>query len=385
MENLTLTTNELGTLLFETSNAKSKFDAPTKSKLSVRQIVLRVYLLLLAAGLLAWFLISLIIGAQAEGFGTALLNHLAALFGVIAGELIIIFTAFSLWGKFARRFARMKGVRGTGRHRYRREGAELRALQAELDEADENKPTENALRIYPEYIVVINDGIKTTLSRAEIETINCYDFGKELIFAFYADGETLAAKARVRKAELPLMRKIFGEKLDYARLTAPVKQGGKPQAGTMPYDDIPEQVKEASEGVIRRSTVREKLPVLFFMMVPLFVGAAVLTVHFVVLPDMPLIFGVLFIGFGVLGMSTVFGEIPVFAYGVTPVLGGLFITAIPISVLFMLEHYLEMSALSLLMPFTIVHAVLSVFAGFGLMLVIMGIAGIVRCIRYREK
>lgn len=372
---------EMGELLYEESDAKTKYDAPAKGAVGWKKLAVRAYILLLAAGLFAWFLASLIIGAESDGFGAALLSHLAALFGLLVGECILILTAFSAWGKFARLMLR----RTPRNRRHDGHGARVRTLEAEIEAADENKPTENALRVYPEYIVVINDGKKTTLRRALIDAVDCYDFGKLLIFSFRSGGEILAARARLPRADLPVLRRIFGEGLRYARLTAPVKQGKEAKEGTMSYTDIPEEVKEVSGGVIRKATLREKLPMLFFMLVPVLVGAAILTVHFVVLPDMPLVFGVLFIGFGILGMCTVFDEIPVFAYGITPVAGGIFITALPVSVFFMLVHYLELSAASVLMPFTVVHAVLSVFAGFGPMLVIVGAAGIVNCIRFREK
>ena len=373
---------DLGTLKYEYSDAKSELDAPS-GKVGVKGIVIRTYVILLMAGLLAWFIASLVLSVQELGAGKAVVHHIAGFFGLVMAELILLFTGFDLWGKFARAAYRRKLV--SGRNRYNRHGANLRELEAELKEADENKPTENALRIYPAHIAIMNNGERIVLDRMLIAEVNCYNFGKVLIFAFRSMGDepVQVANILIPKRDFPMVARCFGENFHHIRMVSSADK--RQAAGTMKQDDLPEEVREMTKGIYRAPTTREKLPTLFFMLIPVLIGVAITVIHCVLLPDMPIIFGIVFMGGGVIAATMVFDDYAIMAYGVTPILGGLLITALPYGILLTISQLAKVSMASLLMPFEIWHAVFSVFFGMGIMLAILGVVGFITCIRNRKK
>ena len=133
---------EFGEVLYEKSNAKSMYDAPT-GKIGARGWAQRIYMLLLGAGLVGWFLYSVITSVLQDGVGIAIASHLSALFVLAVCELILMLSAFGGWGKFARfaiknNLTRKRGI----------EGVQTRKLAEELATADANKSNENAIRIY---------------------------------------------------------------------------------------------------------------------------------------------------------------------------------------------------------------------------------------------
>lgn len=329
--------DDLGVALYEKSNAKTVYDAPI-GKIGAKGWAQRVYMLVLGAALLGWFLYSAIASANFAG-------HVGTLIVLVLAELILMLTAFGGWGKFAR--ATLKHRELTRQHRM--EGLKTRMLEEEFAEADENKANENAVRVYRDYIVVINNGEEITLSRSELARVECnIKAGKYQLAFIAADDSRVVADELIPFADLPLIKKHF-RNFEYTR---------------------PE---------LEKGYMAKKFPLLGMMFVPVLIGVALILLHSLVLHEMPLAFGVLFLAFGLLLIIGQFSDIAVVGHGIMPIGGGLIIMAMPLLALKTIADFTGAAIATLLMPFTAVHAVLGLFFGFGPMLIILGIAGIADC------
>lgn len=340
-------TKDYGEILYEKSNAKSALDAPT-GKVGVKGWTQRIYMLVLGVGLVIWFLYSLVnMAIQSEtGVGMAIVAHLGAFFVLLVAELILMLTAFGGWGKFARKVFRHKLL--TRQHGM--EGVKTRELEEELATADANKPQENAVRVYHDYVVVSNLGETTTIARSQLQSVQCEPAtaGYRLTFLLY-DGAEIVANQLIPFADLPLVKKHFD---NFGYTPAPRRKG----------------------------YIKSKLPMVAFMCVPLLIGVALLIVRGLVLPEMPIIIGIGLVSFAVLLITAQFSDIAVIGHGVMTILAGLLFTALPIGIALTIADLVEsITIATILTRFTEIHAVMSVFLGLGPMLIIIGIFGIVDC------
>ena len=340
---------EFGVVLYEKSNAKHALDAPT-GKVGAKGWAQRIYMLLLCVALLGWFLYSVITAANDPeiGIAKAIVNHIASFIVLVIALFILVLTAFNAWGKFSRAALKHKVLtRQRGM-----EGVQTRQLESDLAEADANKSNEYALRIYKDLVVVVNEGETTLIHRSEIQRVkgNQVPRGYQLTFELY-DDESVLAQIPVPIADLPRVKKHF----DNFEYTPASREKGY---------------------------FKKKLPMLAFMLVPLLIGVAILVVRSLVLPDIPLIIGAAFLAFGVLLMLAQFGDTAVIGNGIMLICTGLVLIGLPIAIAVTIVDLVEeLTIMSLLTTFTPLHAGLSVFFGFGPMLIIIGIAGLVDCAR----
>ena len=340
---------DYGVILYENSNAKHVLDAPT-GKIGAKGWAQRIYIIILGVALLGWFLYSLINKAtQSEvGVGKAIVSHIAPFFLLLMAETILMLTAFNAWGKFARGVLRHKALtrqRGI-------EGAKTRQLDSELQAADANKAKENAVRIYKDYIVVINLGEVITIDRTNLQRVTCKrgPVGYYLRFYLYDDTE-IVANLPIHLSEIPFIKKHF--------------------------DNF-----EFTQGPSDKGYWKKKLPMLAVSFLPILLGTALLILRSLVLVGMPIIFGIVFIAFGVVFMTMQFSDIAVIGHGVLSILGGLLIMGLPLGIAIQIVALVdEISFTTVLTTFTEFHAVFSVFFGFGPMLIILGISAIVDCTR----
>ena len=197
---------DFGVVLYEKSNAKHALDAPT-GKVGAKGWALRIYIILIGAALFGWFLYSVFSSASNPEIGAAkaIAEHITAFFVLLVAELILMLTAFNGWGKFAR--AAFK--RGLARQR-RMAGVKNRELEAELAEVDANKANENAIRIYRDLVVVVNDGAETLIHFAELQRVKCVKQpqGYQLTFELYSE-EPVVANVKLPIADLPIVKKYF--------------------------------------------------------------------------------------------------------------------------------------------------------------------------------
>ena len=335
---------DYGGILYEISDAKHILDEQ-KGKVGAKAIAQRIYMILLGAALFGWFLYSLIAAAIGVGVGKAIVGHLAAFFVLTVIEVILMLTAFGAWGAFLRAAFRHNVRAGkTGR-----EIREIDRLEEELAELDENKKKENAVRIYKEYVVVLNDGEETVLRRDSLQRVKCEpQYGSYRITFFSSDDTQVEARHLLPIADLPLIKRFF---------------------------DCFEYVPASRE----KGYVKKKLPTIGFMFFPLLVGVALLIVRSLVLPDMPIIFGIVFVTLSVFFMIMQFNDLAIIGHGVEPILGGLIIMALPIGIVLTILDLTGMGFTEMMSEFTVVHAGIGLFIGLGAMLVILGIADIIIC------
>ena len=338
---------DYGVILYEKSNAKSVLDAPT-GKVGAKGWAQRIYMILLGAAMFGWFLYSLITAATNPEIGAlkAILKHLAPFFLLALAETILMLTAFNAWGKFSRSILRHKALtrqRGI-------EGVRTRQLAEELQAADANKAKENAVRIYRDYIVVINHGETTTIERSQLQRVSCNraPVGYRLVFHLYDDME-VTADIQISMSDLPFIKKHF-DNFEYT----PAKR--------------------------EKGYLKKKFPMLAFAFIPVLLGVVILILRSLVLQGMPIIFGIVFIAFGVVFITAQFSDIAVIGHGIMSILGGLLLVGLPLGIaLQIVDLVAEISFTTVLTTFTEFHAVFTVFLGMGPMLIILGIFAIIDC------
>ena len=350
MEELTSiqTEQDFGEVLYEESNAKSVLDAPS-GKIGAKGWAQRIYMILLGVAMLAWFVYSLINAATQPdiGWGKAIVKHIAAFLLLVMSETILMLTSFNGWGKFARAVLKHKVLtRQRGM-----EGVQTRQLEEELKAADANKGKENALRIYREYVVLVYRGNELVLNKNEIQSVKCDPSpkGYQLRFCMYDGSEKVSIP--IPPIDLPLVRNNF-EQFDY------------------------------QPGQREKINVKKKIPSILFACIPLLIGVGILLLRHFLLNGMPIIFGLVFVFFGVIFVTGQFSEVAVIHYGVMSILGGMLLIGLPFGIaLTIVDLVKSITWTSVLTTFTPVHSVLSLFLGLGPMMIILGIGAIVDCAR----
>lgn len=342
---------DYGDLQYEYSDAKTIYDAPVKDKKGLKPLLVKIYLLLIAAGMFAWFLYSIIAQSISAGFKTAITSHVIWIFIFIAIELVLLFSAFNVWGKFARFAFRRNLVNRRGRGRTR-----VRQLEAEINEAEENESHENGLYVYSSYIVIVNEGEKTVLNRAELQNVSAKLSPNKrwLELEFLSQSGEEKYSALVPYTDLPSMHRTFEGQLAVDEVS--IKKADKPE--TMLF-------------------------VLFGVVI--LIGVALMVLHFTVFNDMPLIFGEFFAAMGALFIIIQFNRFAIIREGVVPLFTSIIFITLIISALSLLakvqsikfDFYYVFSTFDY-------KAVLILFVAFMLILFVSGIAGIIKCIRYRK-
>ena len=343
---------DFGVVLYEKSNAKHALDAPT-GKLSGKAIAQRIYMILLGIALFGWFMYSLVSAATNPeiGVGKAVVNHIVSFIILFIAEFIIMLTGFNAWGKFIRGAFK----RGLARQ-HGMEGVQNRKLEADLAEVDANKAKEYAIRVYRDCVLVVDKGETRVIPRSQIKLVKCEpdtrpDYrGYHVTFELY-DGESVIAGMTLETADLPLFKKHF-DNFEYT----PATRG--------------------------KDYLKKKLPTVAFLLIPVLIGVGILILRSLLLPDMPFIFGAFFLAIGLVMIVAQFSDVAVIGNGVMGILIGLIFTALPIAIALTITDLVEeITFATVLATFTPLHAGLSVFLGFGPMLIIVGIAGIIDCLR----
>lgn len=342
--------SDYGVLQYEYNDAKTIYDAPAKQKLGIKPMLIKIYMCLIAVGMLAWFLYSIIAQSVCEGFKTAFVSHLLWFFMFIIIELILLLSVFSAWGKFARFALRRNLVNRRGRGR-----ARVNQLEAELQAADGNLYRESGLCVYSSFIVIMDKGEKTVLNRTELSCISAKptNDGRWLNMEFSSDIENEKYFALVPYTDLITLRSIFSEQLNVEE---------SPQKSAKPE------------------------PMLFVMFgIVILIGVALIVLHFTLLHDMPLIFGVFFASMGVLFIIIQFNRFAIIREGIVPLLASIILSTMLISVLSLLAQIQDIK-FNFAYVFSVYDykAVLVFFLTFMPILFTGGIVGMIKSIRYHK-
>ena len=339
---------EFDVVLFEKSNAKHMLDAPS-GNVGAKGKAIRIYLILLGVALFGWLIYSFINMATdpEEGVVNSIFSHLISFFVLFVAEFILFLSAFNGWGKFTRFALKHNLTSKNGIN-----GSQTRKLEEELAEVDANAEHENAVRIYNGFVIVVNDGKENLIHSSEIQRVKCTPSlnGYHLTFELY-EGKPLIANIPLAIAELPLIKKHF-DNFEYV----PTSRG--------------------------KDYLKKKLPMIALMLVPILIGVVLIVVRRFVLPDMPLIIGVIFLSIGTLLMLTQFSDVAVIGNGLIPICTGLLFLGLPMAIaLTVVDLANEVTVASLMSYFSPLHAGLSIFLGLGPMFIIAGISGLIDCAR----
>lgn len=339
-----------GELLYEFTDAKTIYDPPENFKRGIGRKILSAYLLVFAAGFIGWYLYSLISHSLSNGFTDTLMseNQLAYFFMLVVFECIILFSVFGAWGKFIR-FAMRRNL-------VDRRDAEVRRLEAEVERADDNKYNENALYIYDSHVVLKSNGAESVFERTKISKVSAKKSGGsglELKFSTEVDDKIFTIT--VPYSDLIELRGIFANLLTEESVTE--DDSGKPDIKTF-----------------------------FIFGFVILVGIALIVLHFTVLTDMPLIFGIFFAAVGAILFLAQFDRYALVKNGLIPLFFGLLFSGLPIDLIFLLAK-LQGEELTFAYFFgTFNYNAAFVFLlSFSLPFICVGIVGIVKCIRHHRK
>lgn len=292
---------DLGKVLYSKDNSKTQYDAYKGQAKRALRSPQGIVMLLVAVFLLFWFLYSFIsamlIGDPAK---TALeyLPHFFALFVVIA---IIIVTVFGLWGRFVR-FAFRKNL-------VSRREPNVRALEEEVAQAEENAGRENAVTVYENYVEVKKLGERKVYDRSEIRRVTVKNGGNTftLAFDFYCGKTVYVDFLEIPLTDLYIIKKIFGKHNVYVK------------SYTAEYD-----TKESF------SINGTQIGGMVMGIICALAGGGVIALHYLVEERIPVFLGAFFIVGGVLAFFTTLSHIPVVRAFLIPFLFGALFTVFPV-------------------------------------------------------
>ena len=341
---------DFGELQYEYSDAKTIYYAPEKSPRRLVEKLAKSYLLLIAAGMLVWYLYSLIANSMRDGFINALLDgHLIYLAILAVIEAIILLSVFHWWGKFIRFAFRHNLVK------HEKEG--IRELKSALDKADDNIYKENALYIYHLYIVIVKNGIKTVLNRAALRSVSAWRIeADELKLIFFSKDKDNTFSVNVPYSDLTELRNIFSELL---------------------YEK-PEKQRIERE----KASVFSIVFAIFFILASI----ALIILGVKISENLLIVLGLMFICGGIMILLVQFQECAVVKHGLIPLLLGITFAVFSIGPMLLIaqEHGIELTFKNFFGTFNY-NAIFVFFLSFTPLIIFAGIADIVYYLHYQRK
>lgn len=339
-----------GELQYGYTDAKTMYDAP--AKLTLGEKLAKGYYLLIAACMLVWYVYSLITHSINDGFINAFLSggHLLYLVALIVIELVVILSAFNLWGAFMRLVLR--------RNLVNRAESDISDIESELERADANKYKENALYVYTSFIVITNFGRETVFNRSVLRSVSAIKRGEcDLDLEFFLKDEDRSYNITVPYFDLIKLRKIFSGILT-------------------------EKSERQNVGINNESIGAICFGVLF-----IFIGIFLIVSRFTFMQELgnvPLLFGIVFSAFGILAILLQFYKYVIFKEGFVPLFTGFIFFVLPFSILYLVGQELGVTINTFFGTFNY-NAVAVFLLSFSPVFISGGIVGIVKCIRYRKK
>lgn len=344
-----------GKLQYEYTDAKTPYDAT--AKLTTTEKLLNVYLLLIAAGMLVWYLYSAITHSMRSGFINAFLSggHLIYLLMLVAIELIIILSAFKLWGKFMRFSLKHNLVD--------REKPEVLNIESELKRADANKHREHALYVYTSYLVIINNGIETVLNRSVLRSVSAKKIRNSELLSlefFLKEDDRKYYYSIVPYSDIIKLRKIF--------------------SGLLSEQSEKSEIKNVERG-------KDTVGVVCFGGLFVLIGIALIISRFTFmreLENVPLFIGIFFSLCGALTICSQFYHYAVFKYGLVPLFAGFAFFILPFGIIYLIGQELGVTFNSFFATFNY-NAAAVFLLSFSPVFIAYGIAGIIKCLIYRKR
>lgn len=312
--------DDLGKLIYEFDDSHTAYDMSKDRRKRIPKSPGGIFMLCILAFLAGWFLYSFINVTVSSGFLMALLTHLSGFFVLFVAGAIIVLSAFGLWGKFARFAFKHKLARGKNAADRR----QLEQLEEQLEEADERKPLRNAISIYEDYIVIVNNGNEKVYDRSRLRGVRLtkYGYGKKVTFTSEL-GDSAYASAVLNREAVTEINRIFR---DY--IIKPIKYKYKEPKDRYKH----ERVRKVRDWQCNTSA-GTLVGLTFFMLVIMGVGITLILLHCYVTAQIPVFLGIFFLAGGVLGMFTVYEFVPIIKAFFIPFGFGVLLSVCPMGLL----------------------------------------------------
>ena len=270
-----------------------------------------IYLYIVSAFLVFWFLYTVIDGAINGGL--AIPKLIADFFTLAACLLIIFLSVFKLWGKFAR-FALKHNLVKNGERASVEESAEM--MENYYEKLDNSAP-EPVFEVYENYIRVTDGAEVKVLRRSGVSQIYAYQTGKECLFTILSFNlEYITCKGlRLPMRELKKLKSVFGARLHI-----------KPLYGS---EDVKDSKKEKLSE-FRENFDSTHIGGLCMGIVAVLAGCAVIALHYAPDSTIPAELGAFFITVGVLVVFTAFDFVSVVKVFLIPLFFGCIFAVFPI-------------------------------------------------------
>lgn len=317
-----------GKILYEFSDSRTWLDFSKQKRRSIAKSAHGIILLTLAGLLAAWLVVSFIYRMSAEADKKAVaLSMLPSLLVVAASVAILIISVLGVWG-IVTRFAlshRLTSAR-SGLDRMR-----LAQMQADFARADSNKPYENAITVYKDYVCFIFYGNKYVLKKQSIEMEASRKEG-DLFIAFTTDGRRTEFPVPIPSGEFFLFNKAFGGKVKTHR------------TNTAAAVELNDKGERTYGGYTLGSVIAGAV-----MSCVILVAGVMLTVaHYVWIHEIPPFLGLFFVGGAGLAFCNTFSHIPFIKEVGVPLVFSVILTVFPPWMMIWIEGTLMGNEISLL-------------------------------------
>lgn len=289
---------DYGKIKFEYRDSQNELSMSKHSRRQLYKNLGFYYLMAIVLVMIAWFIGSFISITKQSGFFQAILFHIPSLLFCAVAGLIIVLSAFGLWGKFMKFAAGQRGKRVAKISRGEK-----------INEDDIAEMSDNAIRVYEQYLVIVNSGKESAYYLDSVFSVDLQSAGDYFFAKFkFADGDYIFARAFIpnQKRLLVQLKKIFDDKLNIIK--------------DKHADDSKSSLRDK---VLGDKSVGEFLGILSMCLIAIAVGALVIFLHYRVAPQIPVFLGLFFILVALIGICGLFSAIPEVKDIIVPLLFGI--------------------------------------------------------------
>lgn len=381
---------DLGKWLYGVDNSKIMPEGPeVKSKIDkVKKQVLSpvgLYLTVLIVFLFVWFLRTLVLMIRAND-PVILIGWLtSSLFTLFVCELILIFSVFGLWGKFASWAVRKGAVSGSA--------SEVRRMVSQAERAASSIGRENTFTLYENYIVIKNEGRSRYIRRHSLKELmllkDKYQESYNVIIIL-TDDKVVNVNAVIPIEDAYILPDFLGnavqiidvserkkQKKEMTRNKAEVKRESK-------YDDAYfDNIVSNKVGYFDS----DRIGGLVMGFIAIAGGIGVILMHFYVSDEIPWFLGAFFIFGGTLAEFSVFNAFPIVTIFIIPFLFAVMFTVFPLGICILLYNVEGVDFMSLwqfIEIFSPVTCVVVMMTAMGLLFLAYTIIRLVKYIQYKR-
>ena len=266
-----------------------------------------IYLFLVSAFLVFWFLYSVITATLRDG-AQAILSYGVDFF-VLAVCLFIVFLSIcKLWGKFAR-FALNRGLVKNEDRASVESSTEM--MEETYEQLEKDPPV---FEVYENYVRATDGETVKAFDRARIGRVILYKLSNRCLVNIASDGEFSSEVVVLKGLRLPLrevkkLQAVLGDKLSVEPLYIPTEGKGH------------SRLRESLGGV--------NLAGIIMGLIAVAAGGGVLALHYTLADNIPIALGAFFMAVGVLIFFIGLQSLPIVKAFIIPLLAGGIFTVIP--------------------------------------------------------